>query len=115
MILRSKVLLCEFYYCYVIATNNYKLIATYLLRMYELVSFVSRGKIRKEVLRVLDKPITPTELANKIKTHRSTVSRTVLELEEKGLVECITPNEKMGRFYQITAKGKKIIGIVNDE
>ena len=83
--------------------------------MYELVSFVSRGKIRKEVLRVMDKPITPTDLANKIKTHRSTVSRTVLELEKKGLVECITPTGKMGRVYQMTDKGRNIIGIVNNE
>jgi len=77
--------------------------------MYDLISFVSRGKIRKKVLSNLDKPLTPTQLSEKIKTHRSTTSRTLLELEEKGLVKCITPSESMGRFYKITGQGKKVI------
>jgi len=84
-----------------------------MLRMYDLISFVSRGKIRKEVLMNLDKPLTPTQLSEKIKTHRSTTSRTLLELEKKGLVKCITPNENMGRFYEITKQGKKIIHKIN--
>ena len=78
--------------------------------MYDLISFVTRGKIRKKVLLNLDVPLTPTQLSEKIKTHRSTTSRTLLELEEKKLVKCITPKEKMGRFYEITSQGKKIIG-----
>jgi DNA-binding MarR family transcriptional regulator len=77
--------------------------------MYDLISFVTRGKIRKKVLLNLDVPLTPTQLSEKIKTHRSTTSRTLIELEEKKLVQCITPKEKMGRFYEITQKGKKII------
>lgn len=77
--------------------------------MYDLISFVSRGKIRKKVLLNLNKPLTPTQLSEKIKTHRSTTSRTLIELEEKGLVKCITPDENMGRFYELTKQGKKII------
>jgi len=77
--------------------------------MYELVSFVSRGKVRKVVLSNLIKPHTPTELSHIIKTHRSTTSRTILALESKGLVKCITPKEKMGRYYEITSLGKKIL------
>lgn len=83
--------------------------------MYELVSFVSRGKIRKVVLSNLVKPHTPTELSHIIKTHRSTTSRTILALERKGLLKCITPKENMGRYYEITALGKKIIGIIKNE
>ena len=59
--------------------------------MYSLVSFVIRGKIRKVVLSNLIKPYTPTELSRIIKTHRSTTSRTILALEGRGLVKCITP------------------------
>lgn len=77
--------------------------------MYDLISFVSRGKIRKLVLRNLVKPNTPTNLCKIIKTHRSTTSRTILILEKKGLVKCLTPQEKMGRFYEITSLGKKIL------
>lgn len=77
--------------------------------MYDLVSFVSRGKIRKKVLQNLIEPNTPTELSHIIKTHRSTTSRAILALEKKGLVECITPKENMGRYYSITETGKKIL------
>lgn len=82
--------------------------------MYDLVSFVTRGKIRKRILINLDKPLTPTQLSERIKNHRSTISRTLLALEKKGLVKCITPNENMGRFYEITKKGKKIIEEINE-
>jgi len=80
--------------------------------MYDLVSFVSRGKIRKKVLFNIVKPTTPTQLSHTIKTHRSTTSRTILALEKKGLLKCITPNEKMGRYYQITETGKKILEMI---
>ena len=72
-------------------------------------SFVFRGKHRKEVLEHLDKPKTPTQLKEEIKIHFNIVSRTLIELEEKGLVECLNPSQKMARFYMITDKGKKIL------
>lgn len=77
--------------------------------MYELVSFVNRGKVRKKILNNLSKPFTPSELARIIKTHRSTTSRALLQLEVKKLVKCLTPNERMGRYYEITQLGKKIV------
>ena len=80
-----------------------------MLRMYDLVSFVTRGKIREKVLRQLSDPKTPTKLAPIVGTHRSTVSRAIISLEKRGLVKCITPKEKLGRFYQITSLGKKIL------
>ena len=81
--------------------------------MYKLISFVSRGKVRKEVLKNLLKPHTPTELSHIIKTHRSTTSRTILALEKKKLVKCITPGENMGRYYEITKIGKKVLDKIN--
>lgn len=77
--------------------------------MYNLISFVSRGKVRIKVLKNLLEPHTPTELSQIINTHRSTTSRAILALEEKGLVECITPNEKMGRYYQTSQKGIEVL------
>ena len=77
--------------------------------MYELISFLSRSKNRKTVLDNLEKASTPTELASKLKIQRSTISRAILELMDKKLVKCLTPNEKMGRLYQITDLGKKIL------
>ena len=42
------------------------------------------------------------------KVTRNSVSDTLKLFREKGLVECINPDEKKGRIYQLTTKGKKI-------
>jgi DNA-binding MarR family transcriptional regulator len=80
--------------------------------MYDLVSFVARGRLRKKVLKMLFRPNSPTELARILDTDRPSVSRTILALESKGLVECLTPAEKMGRFYQTTDDGKNVMAII---
>jgi predicted transcriptional regulator len=80
--------------------------------MYDLVSFVSRGRVRKKVLNALLKPNSPTEIAKILEIERSTVSRTILALEKKGLVVCLTPMEKMGRFYQTSEIGKKVLNFI---
>jgi len=77
--------------------------------MYDLISFVKRGKTRKEILSSLSSPKTPTELSELTNTQRSTVSRTLITLEKRGLVECLTPNEKMGRLYKITPLGERVL------
>jgi DNA-binding MarR family transcriptional regulator len=80
--------------------------------MFDLVSFVGRGQARRHVLKALVKPNSPTELAKQLDIDRSTISRVVIELAEKGLVECLTPDERMGRYYRITDTGKKVVAII---
>jgi len=82
--------------------------------MFELVSFVTRGKIRKEVFRQLTSPKTPTQISLILSTQRPTISRAILSLQNKGLVECLTPNEKMGRYYKITKLGQEILNKINE-
>ena len=80
--------------------------------MYNLVSFVTRGSVRRKVLKGLIRPNTPTELAKTIGVARSAVSRTIQALEKVGLVECLTPDEKMDRYYRISETGKKVLVII---
>jgi DNA-binding MarR family transcriptional regulator len=80
--------------------------------MYDLVSFVARGSVRRRVLKALLRSNAPTELARTLDIERPAVSRAILALEEKGLVECLTPDERMGRFYRTTGTGKKVIDII---
>ena len=77
--------------------------------MYKMIGYVIRGKTRADVLRALDKPMTPTQLANKLKNHRSTISRTLLSMEKQKLVKCLNFKDKTGRLYDITVKGKDIL------
>ncbi|MGB7787831.1 hypothetical protein [Methanoregula sp.] len=61
------------------------------------MSFVTRGSVRRQVLKGLLRPQTPTELAKTYGIARSAVSRAVLALEKVWLAECLTPDEKMDR------------------
>jgi DNA-binding MarR family transcriptional regulator len=70
---------------------------------------VIRGDLRKRVLLLLTNPNTPTALAKRLGTDRPSVSRAILFLCSKGLVRCLNPDDKRGRLYAVTAKGKKVI------
>ena len=76
------------------------------------MSYVIRGRVRLSILNVLDKPSTPTKIAEQLKNHRSTISRSLLDMEKKGLVKCLTPKEKTGRLYILTKKGKEVLNNV---
>ena len=80
--------------------------------MYNLVSFVTRGSVRRKVLKGLLKPNTPTELAKNLGVARAAVSRTIQAMEKVGLVECLTPDEKRDRYYRVTETGKKVAEII---
>ncbi|MEM3086944.1 MAG: MarR family transcriptional regulator [Halobacteria archaeon] len=73
------------------------------------VSFVLRGPTRSKALRALDSPKTPTQLARELKIDRPSASRTLLQLEEEGLVACLTPDARKGRLYRRTALGNRVL------
>jgi DNA-binding MarR family transcriptional regulator len=69
--------------------------------------YVKKGRLRRAVIIKLDEAQTATELAKKLGKHRSSVSRTLLDLADKGLVACINPEDDRERHYQLTANGRK--------
>jgi DNA-binding MarR family transcriptional regulator len=81
---------------------------------WDLVSFVSRSEQRKKILSVLSEPITPSEIAKKTGLYSTHVSRTLSEFTKKGLAECLTPKERVGKFYRITRLGKEALKKVNN-
>jgi DNA-binding PadR family transcriptional regulator len=77
--------------------------------MWELLSFM-HGRARRLVLEALDKgPRTPSKIAESTGEHLSHVSRALMELKAKGLVECMTPDQSKNRIYQITEKGREVL------
>jgi len=78
-------------------------------------SFVIRAKNRKLVLLSLSKPKTPSQLAEELKLSLPHVSRALRELEKEGLVECLTPDEKVGRIYRRTSEGDEIANFKIDQ
>ena len=46
-------------------------------------------------------------LAKALKTSLPNISRALTQLENKGFVTCLTPEEKVGKIYSLTNKGKE--------
>jgi len=82
---------------------------------WDLVSFISRGKRRKQILPLLKKPTTPTEIADKINVSVTHVSRTLKHLKEKGLVKCLTPEERVWKLYQLIKEGSEVLDYLEKE
>ncbi len=79
---------------------------------WKLFAWVKRGSRRKDVLGLLKKstnPLTANEIKQKLKIALSQASFTLKELNDKELVECLNPNDKIGRLYKITKKGEEML------
>lgn len=76
---------------------------------WELVSFVNRSHQRKKILSALQKPITPSQLSRATGLYLTHVSRALKELADKGLVECLTPKERVEKYYRTTALGRSVL------
>ena len=73
------------------------------------VSYLSRSKKKTQILKILDKPKTPTQIGKQLKISRSSASQMLLAMEKKKYVKCLNPQDRMGRFYQATEKGLKVL------
>ena len=82
---------------------------------WKLYSFVIRSKKRKDILLSLEKARTPTEIGDKVKTSVSHVSRTLSDFQEKKIVECVTPKQKVGRIYRLTKEGQELLDYLKKE
>jgi len=77
--------------------------------LWEDVSYIIRSKNRKSVILELKTPKTPTMLARTLKTSMPNISRTLRQLQSKGFVICLTPEERIGKIYSLTDKGKEAL------
>lgn len=67
------------------------------------------SEYRKKVVAVLkQKPRSPKQIADQTTLHLSHVSSTLSDLEEKGIVQCLTPNLRKGKIFSLTEIGKEI-------
>jgi DNA-binding MarR family transcriptional regulator len=68
-------------------------------RAFEVKIFIKKGSVRQQVMDRLTEPKTATELAKEIGRHRSSISRVLIDLEKKGLVRCVNPEDNKFRHY----------------
>ena len=79
----------------------------------EIIVWLKDGKYRKTILRLLDSGnLLSSEIAEKLKTHRSSTSRLLKKLKLYGLVASISSSSRTVE-YSLTEKGKKYLGYFN--
>ena len=81
---------------------------------WDLVGFVKRSKNRQKVLDLLEIPLTPSDIAKKLKISLTHASKIVRELNSKKLIKCLNEDLAMGRIYQRTEGAKKIIDYLQE-
>ena len=79
---------------------------------WEDIGYVKRSKNRTKALTLLSSPTMPSELAKKMEISLTHASKIIRELYSRKLVECLNDKLKMGRIYQITEKGEKVLRLV---
>lgn len=79
---------------------------------WDLVSFIRRSSQRKKILEILDKHTTPSQISDKTDMYLTHVSRALRELTDKGLVECLTPKERVEKYYRITKLGRSVVNYI---
>ena len=76
---------------------------------WKMLGYVLASKYRQKVILALIKgERTPREIADSTGLYLSHVSSTLSELENKGLVKCLTPDLRRGKLFRLTEMGKKI-------
>ncbi|MBU2638783.1 MAG: winged helix-turn-helix domain-containing protein [Nanoarchaeota archaeon] len=73
------------------------------------LSFAVRSKTRRKILTALETNKMPSQLKKELKLEDSNVARALRELEKESLIKCITSPAKMGKIYQLTKEGKRIM------
>ena len=74
-------------------------------------SWLVRGKQREAVIRVMDRPKMPSRICKEAKEFNEKISLNSTSdvlgsFVEKGIAVCLNPNEKVGRLYELTKRGK---------
>lgn len=70
------------------------------------LSWIKRGKQRREIIVHIGDKETPTEISAKSNYSLNHTSRILNELKKHGFVKLLNPEQKTGRLYELTDKGR---------
>lgn len=83
--------------------------------MWDLTGWIISSDPRRLVLEAtMDGPITPKKVSDKKDIRMEYVSRSLSELSERNLVECLNPEAHKGKLYKITGKGEDVISKIDE-
>ena len=71
-------------------------------------SFIVRSKHRRRVFEALINTKTPSQLSKELKLDKSYLTRLLISLIKRELIECLNPTEKRYKLYTRTKKGNDL-------
>lgn len=74
----------------------------------KLYSWIVRGAQRRAIIKVIDRPMTPTQVKKLTSLGLNNVSDILRLFVKQKIARCLNEKEKLGRIYVLTDKGKKI-------
>ncbi len=85
--------------------------------MKDLTQWILSIDRRLDVMRALEGvgPFSATEISQRTGRSIQNVSRAIHELEEKGLLKCLTPEKQTWKRYILTEKGKAALSDLRNE
>ena len=79
-----------------------------------LKAYVEASSYRERALKSIgEDTITPKQIAMNSQIRQNHISKTLKELKEHELVECINEEMRKGRLYRLTPLGMKILSEMN--
>ncbi len=78
------------------------------------VGYIKRSVNRAKALELSQTPIMPSELGRAMKISLTHASKIIRELHSQKLIICLNDQLKVGRIYQITLVGKKVLKTIHE-
>lgn len=86
-----------------------------MVNKWKLVGKVHASSYRMKILlKLLERPKTPTQLSKELNIKISHISRTLSELVKLGLAETLAPELRKSKMYRITNTGKEVLTKVKE-
>lgn len=71
-------------------------------------SWILRGKQRRGILKIMDKEKIPTQISKESKVALNNTSDVLRSFVKRNIAVCVNEEEKTGRIYTLTPKGKRV-------
>jgi len=80
---------------------------------WKLYSWLVRGIQRQAIIKVMDRPKMPSRISREAKQSNEKInlnstSDILRNFVKKGIAVCLNPDQKVGRLYELTKKGKRL-------
>ena len=79
------------------------------INTWENVSFLLSSSWRRNILRVLESPKTPTQIRKELNMNPAHVTRTLKQLHQNKMIESLTPTKRQGKLFITAKEGKELL------